>query len=466
MRVKESIKKSGEFWLPHDEGKKVHGTLHIEDGGNITLEVIGVSSGLEDAINSFLKNKDSVDRINGQVEDFGNVSLEHCLYLGGNYGGISKSRYYVHMVVLGVSFNKNEPILINEFKFSVEGLDEWVSINGFDFNYSHEERKATLVYDPPKDWLINLANGMELIISTEWSISSIGKSSIEAKFMEKKYCIIKSNTPFPLDDFVSLAKKITLFFCLAIDQPVGVDGNVKIYSDSVFENGADGRKTLAEMILYYRSVPHSNSVRNIFWFKMLFDFDSVKNVIGSVVNNWIETYDLMEPALNLYFSTKVGDKYLNSVFLSLVQGLETYHRRISDEYVMEKDEFDSLVEDMISVCPEKRKQWLADKMKYGNEVSLRYRLKALMMPYKGCFGSPEERKKIINDIVNTRNYLTHYDQSLKDSAARGNEMFLLCQKMEAIFQLQLLQKLGFSEDYIKSLVGKSGCDLKHKIECK
>jgi len=430
MRVKESIKKSGEFWLPHDEENKIHGTLLIEEGGKITLEIIGISSGLGDAVNSFRENKDKIDRINGQVEGFGNVSLEHCLYLGGSYSEISRSRYYVHMAVFGVAFDENEPILINEFKFSVEGIDEWVSINGFNLSYCEEERKAAFLYEPPEDLLIKINNGMTLIISTDWTIPSIGKSSVEARFNEKKYCTIESKTALPLDDFVSVAKKMTLFFCFAVDRTVCVDESVKIYSDSVFRNRRDGEKSLVEMTLYYRSVPYSDSVPNVLWFRMFFDYKSIQDVVDSTVNNWLDTYDAIEPALNLYFSAREGNKYLNSMFLSLVQGLETYHRRMSDDCVMDDGEFETLRNDLINACPERNRKWLEGRLKYGNEVNL-----------------------------------SHYDKILEKSAARSNQLLLLCNKMEAIFQLHLLQRLGFSEDYIKSLINKPECDLKRKIEC-
>jgi hypothetical protein len=44
-------------------------------------------------------------------------------------------------------------------------------------------------------------------------------------------------------------------------------------------------------------------------------------------------------------------------------------------------------------------------------------------------------------------------EDLKDSAASGLELYALCRKMEAIFQLQFLKILGFSESEITTIVG-------------
>ncbi|HUH58295.1 MAG TPA: HEPN domain-containing protein [Pseudomonadales bacterium] len=72
------------------------------------------------------------------------------------------------------------------------------------------------------------------------------------------------------------------------------------------------------------------------------------------------------------------------------------------------------------------------------------------------------RSKLLRKIVNTRNYLTHYSENLKDNAAGGKELWNLCQKMEVIFQLHFLKVVGFSDEEIESVVENS-YPLKQKI---
>ena len=43
MRIKEEFKRSGDFWLPSEPDRKVHGTLSISDGGTIELELMDCS---------------------------------------------------------------------------------------------------------------------------------------------------------------------------------------------------------------------------------------------------------------------------------------------------------------------------------------------------------------------------------------------------------------------------------------
>ena len=92
------------------------------------------------------------------------------------------------------------------------------------------------------------------------------------------------------------------------------------------------------------------------------------------------------------------------------------------------------------------------RLKFANEIVLRKRIKTLIEPFKGLFGNKEKRKKLINRIVDTRNYLTHYDPELESRAAKGWDLQVLCQKVEVLFQLHFLQLMGFSERDMNSIV--------------
>ena len=99
---------------------------------------------------------------------------------------------------------------------------------------------------------------------------------------------------------------------------------------------------------------------------------------------------------------------------------------------------------------------------HGNEINLGKRIKRIIDPFKAEIGTSAERGKVIRQIVDTRNYLTHYDEALRESAVSGRDLWVLCRKMESFFQLHLLHVLGFSEVKIKHLID-SNYQLKRKI---
>lgn len=102
-------------------------------------------------------------------------------------------------------------------------------------------------------------------------------------------------------------------------------------------------------------------------------------------------------------------------------------------------------------------------MAHGNEINLGKRLKKIIEPFKGHLGTSSERSKALRKIVNTRNYLTHYSEGLKERSAKGRDLWVLCQKMEVIFNLHFLKVIGFTEEKINSVV-KDSYPLKRKLQ--
>lgn len=457
MRVKEELSKAGYFWLPENPEKRIPGTLTISDGGKIELQGFGV---FEE--NNFMLDMDvPLDRIVGIIEGYGSVTLDKCFYKNKHLSsaGIIKSVIFVHRAYIGVAYDEKEKILFNTFKFSVEGIDEWVGISGIQVETILEKQTTSITYTPPDEILMNLNNGMTLIITSSWELTGYPMQK-EAKIAQKIYFKLTSDEEIPFEDFVSIAYRITTFIGFAIDRTVCID-EITATSDKfdIIE------KTEHNIIsIYYQSRPFVINDQKIDGSQMLFSYSQISKNAERIINNWIDAYDTIDPALNLYFSAKTGaHKYIDGKFLALAQGLETYHRRTSTQLLMDEGEYQELSESLIEQCPKKHQQWLSGRLQHGNELNLSKRIKDIIEPFKTLLGNSKEQGKLIRAIVDTRNYLTHYDKSLKTKMATGRDLWALCQKMEAIFQLNLLQVLGFSELEVESII-KNSSDLKHKLK--
>lgn len=469
LRIKNEFKKTGYFWLPSAPERKIPGTLVITDGGRIELEVVGLFDesigGLDRAINNKneLKRKDELKRIVGNIEKHGFVTLDDCFYTNQtfSFGGVSKSSIYVNKVFIGAAYDENEVALFNSFKFSVEGIDEWVGLSGIKIEYN-EEQTISITCTPQKEISLNLDGGMKLLIKCSSTLVRTLNPK-EVKIVEKTYFKLISEQELPLNNFISVAYKITTLLCFAIDKTVSIE-KVSVTSKSVCQD-IGGEKTVpVSILLYYASLPHTKNDPQIDCYGMLFRFEQVKEDAERIVNNWLDAYDKIGPALNLYFYTKMGmQKNLEGRFLSLAQALETYHRRTSDETLRDKAKFKKLVNDIIEKCPSEEEKWLRGRLEHGNELSLSSRIKRIIEPFKKILGNNKNRKKLTRKIVDTRNYLTHYDQSLEPKIATGEDLLWLCFKMEAIFQLHLLQVLGFTQSKVES-ISENSVALRRKLK--
>ncbi len=358
---------------------------------------------------------------------------------------------HVNRVLSGFAYSEGEEVLFNTFRFSVEGIDEWVGISGIKVDPQLENRTLTITYQLPEEISFNLKNGMQLLITFSYTLPGHPYMR-EAKITQKTYFKLTSGEKKDLKDFIAVAHKITNLLCFAIDQTVCLD-DVSATSDDIQQVISDSKSLSKPIKTYYPSLPFSKEEPKISWHTMLFRFEHIRKHAEKIFNNWFDAYNEIEPALNLYFSTKTGgQKYLDGRFLALAQGLETYHRRTSDEKFMDDDEFSKLVAIIVSECPEEKKDWLQGRLIHGNEINFGNRIKKIIEPFKKHVGSSRDRNKIIRSIVDTRNYLTHYDKSLKNKTASGNDLLTLYFKMEAFFQLHFLQILGFNQKEIKSVL--------------
>ena len=451
MRIKEEFKKLGYFWHSSTPRAKVLGTLSISDGGTVELEIVhqferrppfgGIGFGR------------GGKRIVGHLENNKIVTLDDCFYkrIGGGIG-ISKSLIHVSRVFIGVAYDEGEIPLFNSLTFSVEGIDEWVGISGIKFDLHHGEHAATISYEHPANVSLNLDNGMQLLIT--FGLGTRISRIKEAGISQKTYFTLISQEARESDDFTSVVRKITNFLCFAMDQIVSLD-SMSATSDNLRQDIGEGKTETIPIDIYYPSWPYSKDEPDTNESK-LFEFKEIQNDAGRIISNWIEAYEQIAPTFNLYFLAKMGmQTYLEERFMALVQGLESYHRRTSDEKQMDEAEFKELIDNLIDQCPQEKREWLKGKLRYGNEVSLRRRLKMLIEPFEDVIEDWQKPKGLIDKIVNTRNYLTHYDLSLESKAAKAEELWPLCRKMELLFQLHFLQLIGFSREQIDSLLADS-----------
>lgn len=459
MRIEEEYVKTGYFWLPENEDRKIPGTLTISNGGDIELEVVGLFDESIQAING----NDDLSRIIGHIEKDGLVTLDNCFYTKKNisFGGISKSKVCVNRVLSGAAYDKDEPVTFNSLSFSVDCFDEWVGISGIKVNNDRENKTADITYKPPENIDYQLDNGMLLAICFAYALPGFPNTT-EAKITQRAYFKLVSEDLRSLGDFTEVAYKLTNLMCFAIDTTVTLN-NLIATSSEIQREISEGRRHPVPIRIYYPSIPFSEEVPKKSFHQMLFSYRAITSNAQDVFNNWINAYEIIAPALSLYFSTKIGaQKYLDGKFLALAQGLETYHRRTSDEKLMDSNEFESLVSEIIKACPEQNLEWLKGRLMHGNEINLGKRLKRIIEPFKDKLGNSKERNSLLRKIVDTRNYLTHYNEDLKDSAAQGSELRGLCQKMEAIFQLHFLKVIGFSDEEISAVI-KNCYPLKRKL---
>ncbi|WPJ96356.1 hypothetical protein SH580_01400 [Coraliomargarita algicola] len=462
MRFEAPEKLSGFFWMIDKPGKRIPGILSISDGGDVELEIIGNFD--ENVSKAFTSQDFNLPRIHGHVEKRSEVTLDNCFYTNKNFsfGGISKSRIHVNLLISGVWFEKDEEVAFESISFSVDGLDQWVATAGFQVSPNFEDKSVSISYKAPQEENFPINDDMMLSLAFAWSIPGAPLFT-EAKVTQSALLKIETKVKQPLRDLISAAYKITNLLSFCIDKTVSIS-EISAQSKEVVRKYPDGKEIPIAMKVVYRSLPFDEEVPKIESHDMLLRFPQIRKRFSAFICAWFQAYELVEPSINLYFSSRTGaHRFLNGRFLAMAQCLETFHRRLSNETMMDPDKYDSLVETILKSCPETNKDWLSGRLSHGNEVSLRKRLKKIIEPFETEFGGKKAVSRLVDLIVNTRNYFTHFSPDLEVKAADGNELWTLCMKMEAVFQMHLLKQLGLSDDEVSEVL-KANRNLQYKIK--
>ena len=455
MRLDEPIEASGSFWLPEEPDAQFSGVLRITKSGRATLELSG-------RFINFL-DTDAL-RFVGNADGLGLVTLDQCYTSSFSLGGRSSWRFHVEYVLVGVGYRTEESISFEQVTFSVEGFDEWMSISGFSIgpaDFLTNLGQLSIDFRVPDSIAFGLSNDLDMEFCFGVVYPQLKRVITEATIKQEAYIRLRSREPLSIADLKSLSLKIRNFLCFAIGQTVSIT-TFAVQTEHI-SSEFDGR--MVPIKVYFQSPHHPEEVPAIYEHRMLFRYAEAGHHIEAMLVKWLNGYEEYKPTLDLYFTSMFDfSMYLDVRFTGLVQALEALHRRTSEETVMAAAEFNAIRESLLSQCPPDRREWLEARLKYDNELSLRQRLKRLIVPFRQWFGNSRNREMFVGRVVDTRNYLTHYDQSLADSAADGQELYELCEKLDALIQLNLLKEIGLSEDAIRSIVQDPHRPLKRKLQ--
>ena len=327
--------------------------------------------------------------------------------------------------------------------FSVEGLDEWFYFHHHPFSGSGGPGgPQTLTYTAPDPIAFQLTD--DLAISFHMGLSE-NLGMFQRVFTTQMRIHIESAAPLEFGSFMTVLRKVKNFLSLAADRPLSFT-----LINGYQEDTSEPQKPVEVYGKFdpYDSLPQRNLVGSF-----LIQYHDHSSEIASYLRRWLESYEEYEPTFNLYFTVTANRfMHLEGRFLFLAHGIESLHRRSFPNKKMATEDFEHRVEFILEKVPQSWKSWLEGRLKYGNEPSFRKRVSEMLEPFKELFGTGSERQKLVDNIVNTRNYLTHYDPDLEEGAVtEPRDLLSLYLKVEGLVQLRLLQLLGLDSGQMQAI---------------
>ncbi len=443
----DSFEYKGMWWVPDRLDEKIAGVLR-KNGQELELELFDAEGRISRVIGRFgLYQLPTAPVIFGALEK-GKICTLYDVYEKSR--NMSQSAVEVSKLLPMVLLFGSHNIRANEelgesASLEFTGMDHWRLWGEVQFSndlFHEENRKGWRIEQiPPRSISIQIPT---LESEVKLWVSSGSKSDLSSTSLTlTPVFTITSVKLRGMDWFLKVIRDIRNWLTLIMGTPVQAT-RITVYGAS--EVGSQLiHQSLTKQIA--RTIDHADI--RIFAKHILDDLEYL-------LPTWFEQRDRLNDVLNLFFGAiYASDMYTEFKFLSLIQAFEAFSRATTDStYTTEekyKDIYQSLVRSIPNDTPEALRSSLKNRIKYGNEFSLRKRLDNSLKSL-----NPETMKLICKDrecyvdqVVATRNYLTHYTSELLKQAWIGEKQYLGYESLKYLLTILLYRQIGLAEERIQ-----------------
>jgi hypothetical protein len=466
--MKDSFTYEGYWWLPETPDNKVFGQFTFVPGDELSLKIQGtLDSG--STTKKFSHDFINPELIHGMIKDESglekNITIYKCHQTGGSLSGsgLQSSSFMGMAAFIGSHFDTIEQLEFRSLSVHFSNMEMWSSKSPLSIGGSDNKNERIVEYSAPSPvWAKTKDIWLQLVF--HGPITSY--SFTEATVSYQTRIEIAGSQKMKFERYLHVIRQLQNFFSLAMGAPT--------YPIAVIGR-SDGNKILKEdeselflpIDIYYLASSWPKEIKHIHSTQMLFTLPTIESNFEKCIQGWMEKYELLEPAINLYFSVLYNpSNFVEVKVLSLTQAIETYHRRLFDGKYQSDDTYSAgLYRDLINALPKELDpdfaRSLSGRLKYGNEYSLRTRLRKIIervtdiLDFK-FIASKQERFTFINKVVDTRNYWTHYSQELAKKAIQTNEeRLILITQLQLLLEVSFLKDLDFDSTTVSKLIKRS-----------
>lgn len=426
-----SGRKSIGFWsIPNSQYDVVNGNFFKNENGKHELL-------LHDCFGGFtnMGQNQHVPIINGFTADGKNITLIDCHLTNSNLSmpGFVTVTYSPRIIVIGKQYKTIEEIKLIEISTRYNNFEEWFNVNAFKTAYDSQNNLYVNCSTPQKlIWKV-ADEEVEIRFSTVFNTNGFNEASI----YQKQIVAFKFNQPV---DFESAIRSKVSDFGNFLTLCIGV--RVLPYD----LRGKDIEGTEIEFLYHSLKDDEVNQKKNQFYVY----YTDLESDFERYLNMWSEKSKQIEPILG-YFVDAHDKTFDNPMsFIKITQALEAFSRRMRNNEDLPTELHEERVRKILdSITDQGYKSWLSTLMQYSNEPRLRKRLVELFKETNYVFNiSNDNRKNMINKIVNTRNYFTHFDKEKEHEIMGLNELFYVSIYMKFVLRALIMKELGISHELI------------------
>lgn len=444
----------GVWFLPDRSRRRITGKLKYSRDERPTLELDGLL--MLNAQNP--TDLPDYEFILGIADNGDQITLWRCIQMRSI--GNTFSVFACDFALIGNHFKNTNDLQFKRCQVEFQHLTEWTGITGFKTDLLHNPSGVNIIYELPDTAVLASSEEYEISIFTTYSAKYPGN---EAIIKQSASVIIDFTKSMKIEALLQFVRTIQYFLTLATcATPFPL--SVKVSPEK--PRLQRGRLRYESISVYYNPV-NAYSESFVSRHNMLFTYKDLLPNSSSMINRWIKSFSNLQPVYNLYFSNIYSSSmYIENKFLNLTQAIETYHRRVhGGKYQDDTNYLQGLYNTLVQALPnnldgEFRTSLVKGKLRYANEYSLRKRLNDLIRSLndslpENFLSNDQQRNIFVSKTTDTRNYLTHYDESSKSNAVEGIGIAQLEYTLRLILEACFLIEIGFYPAVIRAMLNKS-----------
>ncbi len=464
----DDFEKLGSWWLPAHPSHTVSGTLTFSQAKGFRLKLIGkLDTPAEDSSvaggHPLGPASQPFPLIVGATTDGKQISLVDCHQVRSQYhskgGGVEE--YTASVAYVGIELNSLEEARFYKAQVRFSRLSDWVARFGFDARVTHHKvdnreqfEKYELTYRLPDDLRAVTAHDA---ISVFFTFHRKQTRLRAVELHQSTGIRIEPERELTLDELKTrFVQPLANLLTLATNRPNAITELVVYARGNYLEVPGHDDYAIPIQVIFRQVSFEAESDTPLLPQDMLFTLADVDDFQG-MVECWLTASGELDSVCNLFFGVQYSPQmYVEHRFLSLVQALESYHRRRWPNDVLPKAQHKQRVEAILERTPEEYRSWLRELLNFSNEPRLAQRLSDLVA-YVGPAIAPLVRDPaaFVKVVKDTRNYYTHYDKTLARKAADQLDLYWLAQTLSYLLQGCLLRELGLSLDRCAELFSRN-----------
>lgn len=445
----------GYWWLPNSE-EQVSGILFYHQD-KIVLELMGTLSKESDAFETAGSNNTIILGFSDKGEDF---TLMNAFILNTTFSspGFSTETYIIDSFIVGGHFNTLKEMSFHSLVVNPTYFSKWIGKSHF-IKHRSKSKLESISFKEPNLFKVYVEPLNAFIEEESSNSSTYTNDSLE--FIFKGGFKIIPDELQSFDWLSNVMNRLNGLYTLFINYPTYFE-NIVFYGEVEPEHEIP---TYRKKYSYFQTQIGMKIREKFNRHDAVIGYVKISDNLGSIFNSWFEKQDNLKTILDLYLSDFYITSNLETRFLNAVQTLEIYHRRTFEGEYFEKAAYlehtSRLTEYIQCELPEELAEKIAGMLIHGNEYSLSKRLKELVSNLeadtkKFLFGNRNNRDKFVQQLVDTRNYLTHYDKEGKMNLIDDTtEIYYTVQRLKALTTLILFKEIGVSEQVILSRIQES-----------